>query len=109
MFGSTIANVLISGPRSVSGRSSSAPSASLPRYTAWRIANDLPRTISGTSSSGGNCMSRPTVVISSGSPAATKSCHACMTSDARSNGKNSEPAYSSGAGNSSNSSAVTTP
>ena len=54
-------------------------------------------------------MSRPTVVISSGSPASTKSCQACMTSAARSKGKNSEPAYSSGVGNSSNSSAVTTP
>jgi hypothetical protein len=30
-FGSTIANVFISGPSSVSGRISSAPSASLPR------------------------------------------------------------------------------
>jgi hypothetical protein len=90
--GSTIANVFIAGPRSVSGRISSAPSASLPRYAVWMTANDCPRSISGRSSSGGKRSSFAQVEISSGRPADTYSCQACMTSRLRSNGKKSAPA-----------------
>ena len=46
---------------------------------------------SGRNGSDGNWYTRATVVISSGRPAATSSCHRCMTSGASSNGTNSAP------------------
>ena len=89
--GGTIENVSSSGRRSRRGRSSSAPSASVPRWAASTIAYERPRTISGTSWRSGNCINRATEVISAGA-VAVHSRHACMTSDARSKAKKSAPA-----------------
>ena len=89
--GGTIANVSIAGPSARSGASSSAPSASVPMYTASTTANFPPRRCSGSSSSGGNWRIRPTEVISSGT-VRVQSSHACSTSEERSQGKNRTPA-----------------
>ena len=86
-----MANVSSCGPSSRSGRSSSAPSASLPMYAASTITKERPRTCSGISGMGGNCMRRPAEVISSGVSAA-HSLQAFSTSAARSKGKKRMPA-----------------
>ena len=106
--GGCIANVSISGPSARSGASSSRPASSVPRNAALTIANERPRTGSGTSGSGGKWMMFAHEVISSGRPSSS-AVHVRRTSVVRSKPKNSAPAYSSRTGTTANSSAVTTP
>ncbi len=71
-------------------------------------ANELPRIGSGISGIGGKFITRASEVTSSGTDL-VNSCQVWSTSEARSIGKKSAPAKTSGIGSSSNSSAVTTP
>ena len=86
-------------PRRLRGRHNRSPRA---RRMICRGRARAPR------ESGGKFISRPTDVISSGTPA-VHSCQPCRTSLACSAGNNRAPAKISGNGNRSNSRAVTTP
>ena len=74
-----------------SGSIQASPSAAAPHQIASTSTNDLPRISSGKNGSGGNCMIRPTDVISSGT-VAVQSRHARSTSRARSTGNQRMPA-----------------
>ena len=86
-----MSNVSISGPRSRSRCTISAPNARSPRIAASIVTNARPRNGSGISGIGGICMIRAAEVTSSGT-VAVHSRQAWSTSEERSHGQNIAPA-----------------